>query len=196
MSDLSPSYQELIDTVFAIWDNEIEKKNAFQSCYGVRLVNHLDDDEDDSDNSANSLPIEQPLSVVPNGFFKFSGVHGGLPIYLRVHTQREKSKFAPGQRIVSILIGENHNSISDYERFAFLDDSGIYLWKRFKERDDLQRLTQFLWACYAGEHSSAWANKLEVDKRCLICNHKLRNEVSWQRGMGDNCYKKVYRKGK
>lgn len=135
----------------------------------------------------------RPESVIPNGYFTVTFPDGGHRTF-RISTQPEKSKFAPGKRIVGMLIGPDNTD--DYERFAFCDDDGIHVWKSKQRGTKYVRYAQFIWLLatgqdVVGDDGEVLAFELQVSKRCLRCNRTLTTPESIERGLGEECWKRV-----
>ena len=105
----------------------------------------------------------------------------------RIHTKRQTAKFAPGQRLVSLLIGADNER--DYKPFAFIDDAGIRVWRKYRgtQFDDYARI---LWALVAGMDGrpDISGHSLSVAGTCLVCNRLLTDPESIARGVGPHCW--------
>lgn len=100
----------------------------------------------------------------------------------RLRTQKPTAKFAPGMRILSLLIGPDNTS--QYKGFAFVDEDGnVYLWKRYKDSvfESYVALLRDPYNTYGG--------KLEwfVEGRCRVCNRRLTVPDSIESGIGPKC---------
>lgn len=99
-----------------------------------------------------------------------------------VRTQKEDAKFAPGQRIVSLLAGPDNES--DYQGFGFVGDDGhIRIWKKKQSP---------LFATYALmlERPEVYEEKglqYAVEGRCRKCNRRLTTPQSIEAGIGPVC---------
>lgn len=120
-------------------------------------------------------------SVIPNGIYTLSfpcGTHRAF----RVFTKPENSKFAPGKRIIALLIGPDNTE--DYDPFGFVDDEGIHVWKRFKNQRQAE-YADLLWLLATG--CEADGHSLLISKRCLRCNRTLTDPLSLELGIGPTC---------
>lgn len=95
-----------------------------------------------------------------------------------IKTQKKNAKFAPGRRIVYLLIGPNNES--DYLPFGFVEDR-IYLWKRYKT-EQYQKLIKVL------EHPNLFPYMEYVHEgKCRVCNRTLTEFESISLGIGPKC---------
>lgn len=108
-----------------------------------------------------------------------------------IKTQKKDSKFAPGKRVIGLLSGPDNQS--DYMGFGFVDDDGVHLWSKFKDKK------QFIWFSelvnvlvgnlpnrYSKPHQLE-GYRVHVSKKCLICNRELTTPESIQTGIGPIC---------
>jgi hypothetical protein len=159
----------------------------------------------DLDNSFSPVAARRPTStggaamptaagVLPNGFHTLLFPDGSHRTF-RVHTKKNSAKFAPGKRIVSLLIGPDRSS--DFEGFAFLEADGIKLWNRFRKagggEGQHERFARLLWALSDGEVIDGY--ELLTSKRCLICNRELTSPESLALGIGPLCAERMVGNG-
>ena len=123
--------------------------------------------------------------VLANGFHTLALPDGSHRTF-RVHTQNAKAKFAPGRRIISILIGPENTS--DYEKFGWVDESGIKVWKRWQGKKQEEYAT-VIWKIAGGEVIEGY--DLHTSQRCLVCNRELTTVESISRGIGPECWAKT-----
>jgi len=126
-------------------------------------------------------------SVVPNGIYTLTFPCGSHRTF-RIFTKRSTAKFAPGKRVVAMLIGPDNASFSDYEPFAFCDDKGIHVWKRFQNQRQSE-YARLLWMLATG--CEADGHTLQMSKRCLRCNRVLTTSASLAEGIGPECKEKL-----
>ena len=139
---------------------------------------------------ATPTPLADPIptaSVIPNGLFTITFPCGSHRTF-RIFTKRPDAKFAAGKRVVAMLIGPDNASFSDYEPFAFCDDTGIHVWKRFKNQRQAE-YARLLWMLATG--CEADGHTLLVSKRCLRCNRTLSTPDSLAAGIGPECLEKL-----
>lgn len=123
-------------------------------------------------------------SVIPNGIYTLTFPCGSHRTF-RIFTKKTTAKFAPGKRICAMLIGPDNTT--DYEPFAFVDDSGIHVWKRFKNQKQAE-YAELLWMLATG--CEADGHELLISKRCLRCNRTLTDPISLELGTGPECRKR------
>lgn len=122
-----------------------------------------------------------------NGTLTLTNPATGEHRTFRVKTQPDDAKFAPGQRIVSLLTGPDNTS--DYTGFAFVNELGhVYCWT--KKRGTIYERYARMLTDLAGVIER---NKLEVnfEGRCRICNRPLTTPESVESGIGPVCAGRV-----
>lgn len=122
-------------------------------------------------------------SVIPNGIYTLTFPCGSHRTF-RIFTKSADAKFAPGKRIVALLIGPDNASFDNYEPFAFCDDTGIQVWKRFKNQKQAE-YARLLWMLATGCEADGYS--LLISKRCLRCNRTLTRPHAIEAGIGDDC---------
>jgi len=100
-----------------------------------------------------------------NGRFTIKSLRTGEHRTFQVHTQAEDAGFAPGKRILSLLIGSDN--ANDYQQFAFVDDFGIHVWtkKRTEAFLAFKRMLENLTA-----HEAAGRVEVHAETLCRRCN--------------------------
>jgi len=133
----------------------------------------------------------EPITI-SNGFLTVTNQTTGEHRTFRVRTQKEDAKFAPGSRIVSLLIGPDNTS--DYQGFGFVQDNGwITLWKRNRtpQYEGLAKAIRLGYrALERGEDTFTTPKAIytvQLSKRCLRCNRVLTSPESLERGIGPEC---------
>ena len=100
----------------------------------------------------------------------------------RIKTQAKDAKFAPGQRILSLLIGQDN--VSDFKSFAFVRDDRICVWKKF-------RGTKFETLAKVVQDQDYFVQKFgfvyHSEGACRVCNRKLTTPDSVSSGIGPIC---------
>lgn len=102
----------------------------------------------------------------------------------RIRRQPDDAKFAPGQRIVSLLTGPDNEA--DYTGFAFLTDAGhLCMWKKYRDSTAFNAYRKMLEQPerYRESHGLEYA----VEKRCARCFRRLTTPESISRGLGPEC---------
>jgi len=132
-------------------------------------------------------PIE-----ISNGFLTVKNEKTGDHRTFRIRTQKEDAKFAPGSRIVSLLIGPDNTS--DYQGFGFVKENGwIVLWKRNRtpHYEGLAKAVRLASrAIEQGEDTFTTPKAtytVSLSKRCIRCNRPLTTPKSLARGVGPEC---------
>lgn len=98
----------------------------------------------------------------------------------RVKTQPVDSGFAPGKRVLSLLVGPDNQN--DYKGFGFVDGESVILW-RSKRTGDFPKFANIL------QNPQKFEGRLEYkfETRCRVCNRPLTNPASIESGIGPTC---------
>lgn len=117
-----------------------------------------------------------------NGFVTMVNTNTGNHRTVRIRTQPQDSRFAPGKRVVSLLVGpDNENS---YRGFAFADEQGnVSVWRRFKGTD----FETYARMIERPEQYAARGVEYKFEGRCRVCNRTLTNPESIDAGIGPVC---------
>lgn len=103
-----------------------------------------------------------------------------------IKTQKSDAKFAPGERILSPLVGPDNTS--DYLQIAFVKDDGrINLWGKYRT-EQYQRLIRVL---QNPEHFRSLGCRYYYEGRCRRCNRLLTHPESIKSGIGPECAKRM-----
>ena len=134
------------------------------------------------------LPVAGEAKV-PNGIFTLEFPCGTSKTF-RIHRKRDNAKFAPGKRLLSLLIGPDNSS--DWEAFAFVTDETITVWRnKSRSRSGVSKYEEYadlLWSLTAlGEQLEGYT--LHVAKHCMRCNRLLTTVESIALGLGPECAK-------
>lgn len=100
-----------------------------------------------------------------------------------IETQSDDASFAPGKRVVSLLIGPNRSEWSDWQSFAFATDQGIKVWRSYGGTD-FERFANML------ENPIKWQAKgaeYMAEIACRRCGRPLTHPESIQTGLGPIC---------
>ncbi len=105
----------------------------------------------------------------------------------RIHTQPDDARFAPGERIVSLLVGPDNTT--DYNGFGFVKKDRIVLWRRFRDSSDFTKYADMLQRPnhYQEEHGIEYL----YEGKCRRCNRTLTVPESIESGIGPVCAGKV-----
>jgi hypothetical protein len=87
-----------------------------------------------------------------------------------------------GKRIIALLRGPSNES--DYTGFAFLNETGIAIWKRFRSTQ-YEKLGHMLWAAMNGKLPERY--RMMHSGTCIKCNRKLTTPESIKSGIGPIC---------
>lgn len=94
-----------------------------------------------------------------------------------------------GKQIAELLTGPDNES--DYQGFAFINDSGIQVWKSKAQKTYLAYAALLEHLLKIKTHNfSNDRYALSVSKRCMVCNRTLTTPESIERGIGPECEKK------
>ena len=133
----------------------------------------------------------EPITI-SNGFLTVTNETSGQHRTFRVRTQKEDAKFAPGMRVVALLIGPDNTS--DYQGFGFVQDNGwITLWKRNRtpQYEGLAKAVRLASrALEKGEETFQTPKatySVKLSKRCRVCNRQLTTPKSIETGLGPKC---------
>src|SRR3990167_2218121 len=103
---------------------------------------------------------QQQAVAVPNGIFTLTLPDRSHRTF-RIHTKKATAKFAPGQRILSLLTGPDNEQ--SYTGFAFVGNHGFHVWKRHQGKA-MSEHARHLWLLATGGVVPGFT--LEVSKRC------------------------------
>lgn len=134
--------------------------------------------------------------MIPNGLYTFTNAAGEHRTF-KIHTKKKDANFAPGQRIVSLLTGPDNEN--DYRGFGFVKNDGIKIWnKNFTPafqwyarmvvaaanaiEQMIEMETPEAAICLQGR-----GYKVQVSKRCCVCNRTLTDPESIKLQIGPIC---------
>lgn len=139
--------------------------------------------------------LKEPIraATILNGIYTIENIKTGEYRTFRIHTQPKDSKFAPGSRVLGVLSGPENTS--DYKGFAFVDDRGISVWKRYRakkvvfvERSPHEWYAQMLWDLATDkEEFRGRGYRLMLQGECLRCGRTLTTPRSLMTGLGPVC---------
>lgn len=121
-----------------------------------------------------------------NGVITIENQKTGEHRTFKIETMAEDSPFAPGQRVLSILVGPNNEF--NYESFAFVTKGvqpRVHVWKKHRTSE---------WAKY-GPFLEQLHNMVKKHPfiqvkwagRCIRCNRLLTSPQSIRDGIGPKC---------
>lgn len=110
-----------------------------------------------------------------------------------ISTQPDDATFAPGKRVISLLVGQDNEH--SYQGFGFVTDQGICVWSRLRgdspqEPSFHEKCAKMIWSLVEDGESSLYLAKgvtLHLEKHCLRCNRTLTTPESIERGIGPEC---------
>lgn len=121
-----------------------------------------------------------------NGTITVENTVRGTHRTFRIRTQKPDDKFAPGERILSLLVGPDNTR--DYLQIAFVKDDGrINLWGKYRT-EQYQRLIRVL---QNPDHYRNLGCRYHYDGRCRRCNRTLTTPESVRSGLGPVCAGRV-----
>jgi hypothetical protein len=137
-----------------------------------------------------SVKDESPSfkTMTHNGKITIKNPKTGNHRTFKIKTQPKDSSFAPGSRIVSMLIGPDNQG--DYHQFGFVNDDGsVVVWRskrgsygRQSEWDKLGRMLSDL-----DRYSAKHGLQVMWSATCRKCNRELTTPESIQSGIGPVC---------
>lgn len=117
-----------------------------------------------------------------NGIITVENTVKGTHRTFRIRTQKDDAKFAPGERILSLLVGPDNSN--DYQQIAFVKDDGrINLWGKYRT-EQYQRLVRVL---QKPEHYRSLGCRYHYEGHCRRCNRLLTTPDSVRNGIGPVC---------
>ena len=117
-----------------------------------------------------------------NGCITVENTVRGTHRTFQIRTQSEDSSFAPGERVIGLLVGPDNES--DYQNFGFVKpDGSVRIWSRFRgtEYTSLVRVLQHV------AHYESLGCVYHIEGRCRVCNRKLTTPESVESGLGPVC---------
>ncbi len=118
-----------------------------------------------------------------NGTLTIENPATGQHRTFRIRTQKQDARFAPGQRIIGLLVGQDNEN--DYLQFGFVNDNGqVNVWSKYRgtEFEKFGRMISTLEeSCKRWNLNAAWSVK------CRRCNRELTTPESIASGIGPTC---------
>jgi hypothetical protein len=118
-----------------------------------------------------------------NGKLTISNPATGEHRTFRIKTQKDDARFAPGSRIVGLLIGQDNEN--DFQQFGFVNtDGSVIVWNKYRGTQ-FEKLAKMLSnleeSCQRWNLNAAWSVK------CRRCNRELTTPDSIESGIGPTC---------
>jgi hypothetical protein len=150
--------------------------------------------------------LNERVSPIFNGFFTITSPTGEHRTF-RIHTQPDaesqlkrgrREPFAPGKRIISLLVGPDNGR--DYKGFGFVTDDGISVWRKFARNNPRadatthEKYANLVWSLATDGENSPFYRKgarLLFEGRCIKCNRRLTEPTSIKLGIGPECRSKT-----
>lgn len=121
-------------------------------------------------------------SVIPNGLFTICFPDGSHRT-LKIHTKRQTAKFAPGRRLLSILVGPDNTA--DFEAVAWVGEEGI---RSFNGRGGkIAEYGAILWNWLVHGDLPKGGYEVLESRTCLVCSRPLTTPESIEAGIGPEC---------
>jgi hypothetical protein len=123
-----------------------------------------------------------------NGRFTIESASGQHRTF-QIRTQKPDAEFAPGKRVLSLLVGPENTA--NYKGFAFVDEEGIHVWaSKAKQSDVYETYAEQLWSLALDGAFSLWADvgyRIMMAGRCFRCGRPLTVPQSIRDGIGPVC---------
>jgi|TARA_R110002096_G_scaffold55026_3_gene141591 hypothetical protein len=128
-----------------------------------------------------------PEITTHNGTLTVSNPATGKHRTFRIKTQKDDARFAPGERVISLLVGPDNTS--DYRGFGFVVDGRVKVWRRFEtvEGGQFTRYSRMLNSLEA--ECEKFGLVVDFATNCRRCNRQLTTPESVQSGIGPVCAK-------
>jgi hypothetical protein len=129
------------------------------------------------------LEATQFAIATHNGTITVNNPATGNHRTFRIRTQKQDAKFAPGERIVSLLTGPNNTE--DFTAFGFVTDDGrIIVWRKHIGTQ-FERYARLL--MNAEQEAVKFGLEFVWSAKCKKCNRELTDPESVSTGMGTTC---------
>lgn len=138
---------------------------------------------------------------LPNGTFTIVNPEGQHKTF-RIKTQPQDAKFAPGERLLELMVGpDNENS---FRGIAFVAENGIHLWRSQASHENQWFVGLFERLALERTDEEVECGNITINtpkgertygviasKRCMRCNRKLTTPESCEKGIGPKCEEMV-----
>lgn len=129
------------------------------------------------------IQVQVPKVEIPNGIFTIKSPSGGYRTF-RIHTWKQKEGETKITRSIGLLIGEDNTS--NYNDFAFVNESKIVVWKKYKGTQ-LEKFALLVQDMIFGSHYKNMGMEMLITKNCMRCNRTLTTPSSIKDGVGPEC---------
>ena len=117
-----------------------------------------------------------------NGIITVENTNKGTHRTFRVRTQKDDANFAPGSRVLSLLVGADNTN--DYQGIGFVKEDGrVILWRRYRT-EYMEALVRVL------QRPDVFVKKgceYHYEEKCRKCNRTLTTPESIKSGIGPVC---------
>jgi hypothetical protein len=127
-----------------------------------------------------------------NGMVTIQSPRTGEHRTFRIATQKENAKFAPGERIVSLLIGPDRDDYTNWTRFGWVRDGRVIVWSKLTGSADSPSMYDQLGKMLdRPAHYTALGCRYMIETTCRRCNRALTVPSSIDSGYGPECIQMV-----
>ena len=126
--------------------------------------------------------------MIFNGTYTLINTEAGTHRTFKIHTQPADATFQPNGRIISLLTGSDNEH--DYTGIGFVTNNGIKVWSK-KKGTEFEKLAKFFETVVTTNRYSGRV-KVELSKKCLVCNRELTTPESIEEGIGTVCKKRTF----
>jgi hypothetical protein len=125
-----------------------------------------------------------------NGILTVKSTRSGEHRTFQIKTQGEDARFAPGRRVVSLLIGPDNTS--NYRSFGFVvttpDGVRIQLWRKYSKAESFLQFDRLATLLERLDyHIAKGSVEINLEGRCIRCNRLLTTPNSVRKGIGPVC---------
>lgn len=135
--------------------------------------------------------MTQRAATIFNGTYTVSSP-GGSHRTFRIKTNHPEANFAPGKRVIGLLVGPDNTR--SYKNFGFVTDKGINIFTKMRgvpgNPSAHEWYAHMLWDLATREQQSRFYKlgyRLLLEGRCVVCNRKLTEPTSILTGIGPIC---------
>lgn len=129
------------------------------------------------------LGADQFDATVHDGYITLCNTHRGTHRTFQIETMGPDSAFAPGERVVRLLIGPDREAWDAWKAFGFAGKRGVRVWGKHRGTDFETFATML-------NDPARWAAKgveYLVEARCRRCGRPLTHPESVATGLGPIC---------
>lgn len=125
-----------------------------------------------------------------NGKYTLHDTESNRHWTFEIKTQSSKSRFRPGERLISLLSGPNNTG--DWRAIGTVTEEGVALFKKH-DNPDMSVLVMILWSILTDKERPEFLNQYEVlvSATCYKCNRELTVPESILTGIGPVCAERM-----